>query len=65
MFRADFADPAVNAESSKLWSLGVNWYLNRNVKLAVNYDRTTFRNYASNADRHAEGVLLGRFQLAF
>jgi phosphate-selective porin OprO/OprP len=65
VFDANFADPTVSAEASKLWSLGINWYLSRNVKIAVNYDRTTFRSYANNADRHAEGVLLGRFQLAF
>ncbi|HTO07990.1 MAG TPA: porin [Myxococcota bacterium] len=65
VFDANFADPTVSAEAAKLWSVGINWYLNRNVKLAVNYDRTTFRSYASNQDRHDEGVLLGRFQLAF
>jgi phosphate-selective porin OprO/OprP len=65
VFDANFADPTESAESAKLWSLGVNWYLNRNVKLALNYDRTVFRNYASNPDRHPEGVLLGQLQLAF
>jgi phosphate-selective porin OprO and OprP len=65
IFDANFADPAVSAESAKLWSLGVNWYLNRNVKLALNYDNTSFRNYAGNQDRHTEGVILGRVQLAF
>ena len=65
VFAAGLADPTVSAESAKLWTVGVNWYLNRNVKLALNYDRTTFRNYAGNADRHAEGVLLSQFQLSF
>jgi phosphate-selective porin OprO and OprP len=65
VFDADLADPTKSAEAAKLWSLGVNWYLSRNAKLALNYDRTTFRNYASNANRHAEGVLLGQFQLSF
>jgi phosphate-selective porin OprO and OprP len=65
VFDADFADPTLNAEAAKLWSVGINWYLNRNVRIALDYDRTTFRNYDSNPDRHAEGVIQGRFQLAF
>jgi phosphate-selective porin OprO/OprP len=65
VFAANFADPAVSAESATLWSVGVNWYLSRFVKLDVNYDNTTFRNYGSNLNRHTEGVLLGRAQLSF
>jgi phosphate-selective porin OprO and OprP len=65
VFDANFADASVSTEAAKLWSVGINWYLNRNVKLSLDYDRTTFRSYDGNPNRHAEGVILSRFQLAF
>lgn len=65
VFDSNFADPVVNAESAQLWSVGMNWYLNRFVKLALNYDNTSFRNYGGNQDRHTEGVVLGRAQLSY
>jgi len=65
VFDANFADPTVSAESAKLWSVGINWYLNRFVKLALDYDNTSFRSYDGNPDRATEGVILGRVQLAY
>lgn len=32
-----FADITKSAKSAKAWATGVNWYLNQNLKLAVNY----------------------------
>jgi phosphate-selective porin OprO/OprP len=64
-FDSNFSDPAVSAESAKLWSIGVNWYLNRFVKFGLNYDNTSFRNFDGNADRTTEGVVLGRLQLSY
>jgi phosphate-selective porin OprO/OprP len=37
-----YADPRINAQSAKSWALGVNWYLNQNVKIAVDYENTSF-----------------------
>jgi len=65
VFERNFADPAANAESATLWSVGVNWYLNRAFKFALDYDNTTFRNYGDFSNRKTEGVLLGRVQLSF
>src|SRR5262249_37920265 len=62
---AGYANPATQAESATLWSVCLNWYLNRNVKLVFDYDRTTFRGFAGNADRPTEGVFLTRVQLAY
>ncbi|HYN27979.1 MAG TPA: porin, partial [Burkholderiales bacterium] len=46
--------------------VGVNWYLNRNVKLQLNYDETTFEGgAAAGADRIDEKVLFTRVQLAY
>jgi len=45
---------------------GVNWYLNRNVKLALDYAWTEFQGGASGGgDREHEQVIFARIQLAF
>ncbi len=64
-FTSNFANPATAAQDATLWSVGVNWYLNRFIKLGLNYDRTTFDNFGSNPDRATEGVILSRLQLSF
>lgn len=64
-FTSNFANPAVSAQSADLWSVGVNWYLNRFIKLALNYDHTSFDNFGSNPDRPTEGVILSRVQLSY
>ncbi|MFI5315221.1 MAG: OprO/OprP family phosphate-selective porin [Myxococcota bacterium] len=65
VFDANFADPATQAEAAVLWTVGVNWVLNRFVKLGLNYDHTTFRNYSDNPDRHSEGVIMSEVQLSY
>jgi hypothetical protein len=35
------------------------------VKLALNYERTSFGNFGAAPDRDSEGVILGRLQLAY
>lgn len=37
-----YADPNVSAKSAKTWTAGINWYLNPDVKLAINYEQTKF-----------------------
>ena len=61
-----YADPARSATAAKAWSAGLNWHLNQNVKIALDYDHTDFTGgAASGADRHSESGLLTRLQLAF
>lgn len=75
-----YADPTKSAESAKTWTAGVNWYLNSNAKIALNYSRTSFDGGAisgngqtgnagdagrSIKDRPEEKALLARFQVAF
>jgi phosphate-selective porin len=43
----------------------VNWYLNRLVRISVDYGHTNFAGGALNADRAAERVILARFQINF
>ena len=48
------------------WSLGVNWYLNPNVKMQFDYEHTGFRYGAAKGhDRPDESVLLSELQLQF
>ncbi len=44
--------------------VGLNWYLNSNVKIAVNYNQTSFSNF-SGADREDEKSIFTRLQLQF
>ena len=37
-----YADPKASAKSAKTWTAGVNWYLNSEVKFALNYEQTKF-----------------------
>jgi phosphate-selective porin OprO/OprP len=61
-----FADPAKSANRAKAWAAGFNWYLNRNVKLAANYEQTRFKGGGSgNGDREAEKVILSRVEVAY
>ncbi len=39
---SSFADPAVSAREADSWGIGLNWYLNENVKWLLDYEHTTF-----------------------
>jgi phosphate-selective porin OprO/OprP len=61
-----FANLDQAASEATAAGLGLNWFLNRNVKIATNYERTTFeRGAASGADRPDEHALFTRFQIGF
>jgi phosphate-selective porin OprO/OprP len=63
-----FANPASAASAADSVALGFNWYLNRNLKLMLDYERTTFEGgggIAGVGDREDESILFSRFQIAF
>lgn len=64
-----FANPAVSASEAKAWSVGLNWYLNKNIRANVSYSRTSFEGKinpaAATVTRQPEEVLFTRLQLAF
>jgi phosphate-selective porin OprO/OprP len=61
-----FASPSLSAKRAQAYTLGLNWYLNRWIKLQLNYERTWFNGGAArNKDRIPEGVILSRMQVSY
>lgn len=60
-----FADPTRAARVAESWGLGLNWYLNRNVKFQLNYEQTDFTGGGTKGERPKERAILSRFQVAF
>jgi phosphate-selective porin OprO/OprP len=66
-----FANPSSSAQSAIAWALGLNWYLNRNVLMKLDYSHTTFHGGGTGVippgvvTRTDENVLFTRVQLAF
>lgn len=60
-----FADPKKSARKARAAGVGVNWYLNQNVKWSLNYERTQFDGGAATGDRPDEKAILTRFGLSF
>ncbi|HLZ42975.1 MAG TPA: porin [Candidatus Sulfotelmatobacter sp.] len=63
---AGFAKSTTAAQQAKEVGIGLNWSLNQYVKLATDYEHTSFR-MATNTvtPLHDENVLISRLQLAF
>ena len=38
-----FSDPTTSARSATAWSVGLNWWLNRNVRVLTSFSHTTFQ----------------------
>ncbi len=76
-FTGAYANLSESAKRARSWAVGLNWYVNPNVRVALNYSDTRFEGGAAvgttpiNAagtnvqDRPDERVFLSRLQLAF
>lgn len=60
-----FADPEASSRAARTWGAGLNWYLNRVLKLSSDYERVSFEGGAPAGDRPAEHAFLSRIQFAF
>ena len=67
-----YANPATSASSASEWSVGLNWYLNRNVRVGTSFSHTDFSGGGGTGTsapaavtRQSENVLFTRIQLAF
>jgi phosphate-selective porin OprO/OprP len=59
---------ATSARQATSWGVGLNWYLNSNLRLYVDYERTWFDGGSSakgSVTAHDENVVLGRVQVSF
>jgi phosphate-selective porin OprO/OprP len=69
-FKDGFASSAKSADGADVWSVGLNWYLNRDIRADVSFSHTTFDGFTGKAapgvvQAQAENVLFTRFQIAF
>jgi len=63
-----FAVSTASASSAHAWSVGLNWYLNKNIRLNTSFSHTVFSGYTGATPAvpaQAENVLFTRIQLAF
>lgn len=65
-----FASPTASAKSAQAWAAGVNWYLNQNVKVALDYEKTSYEGggggtVAAPLDRPDEKTLFTRLQISY
>ena len=58
-----FADPAAAARKASAVAVGLNWYLNENLKWVLDYEQTSFDGGSPAGDRDDEKVVLTRFAL--
>jgi phosphate-selective porin OprO/OprP len=72
VFDKGYANPQTSARTATEAAIGVNWYLNRWLKLVVNYDRTWFDGGARGstlgnpiADRETEHFVATRLQFSY
>ena len=64
-FLTRWSTPANGVELARAWDTGVNWYLNRGVKLTAEYQEVRFRGGATDGDRPTERGVLTRVQVGF
>jgi phosphate-selective porin OprO/OprP len=63
-----YADPATSAKEAAAWSVGLNWYLNQNLRINTSFSRTTFEGGAgagATVTKQPEEVFFTRLQLVF
>ncbi|MGY1521911.1 OprO/OprP family phosphate-selective porin [Luteimonas sp. A482] len=60
-----YADPGSAASRATAWTVGLNWYLNNNLKLVANYAQADFDGGAAGGDREDEKTFFTRAQFSF
>jgi phosphate-selective porin OprO/OprP len=69
-FQDGFASATKSADAATAWSVGLNWYLNKNIRANLSFSHTDFGGFTGKAapgtvPAQAENVLFSRVQLAF
>jgi len=68
IFNYGFASTLTSPRTAREWVGGVNWFLNRLVRVSLDYGQTAFGGGAAaslGGNRAPERVLIGRFQINF
>jgi phosphate-selective porin OprO/OprP len=60
-----FADPLASASQADSYGIGLNWYLNENLKWLLDIEHTTFEGGAADGDRKDEDSYQLRLAIAF
>ncbi|MNV25367.1 Porin O precursor [compost metagenome] len=60
-----YADPATSASHVRSWTVGANWYLTANLKLATNYLQSSFDAATGGARLPDEKAVFSRLQVSF
>ena len=61
-----FASAATSASAARAWAVGLNWWLNKNVRLMTSFSRTTFTGGSIGpVTKEPEEVFFTRLQLSF
>jgi phosphate-selective porin OprO and OprP len=63
-----FADPTTSASQADAWAVGLNWYLNRNIRINTSFAKTTFEGGngpKATVTKQPEEVFFTRLQLSF
>ncbi len=69
-YNNSYAEATKSVKSAENWGLGLNWYLNRNLRVSLDYDQTNFQwggggTSTAPKDRDDERVFIGRMQASF
>jgi phosphate-selective porin OprO/OprP len=65
IYNYGFALPTTTPRRAHEWVGGINWYLNRMLRISLDYGNTNFEGGAAHGDRASEKALLERFQVNF
>lgn len=61
-----FASSSTSASAARAWAVGLNWWLNKNVRVMSSFSRTTFSGGTSGTvTKQPENVFFTRVQLSF
>lgn len=64
----NYASAATSADEASAWSVGLNWYLNHNIRINASYSSTTFEGgtgKGATVTKQPEEVFFTRLQLLF